>query len=108
MIEGAPQLKPIQLGKVTVGGEIGRRIDVTIRNNLLKLDVENDFLGPFKEKRKLDLKGREARLGIYADAYRDYVGLGKLIDAAAKFAAYSGDQEVLDLKDRLVRETLDT
>ena len=102
------RLKPIELGKVTLGGEIGRRIDVTIENNLLELDVDQDFLAPFKEKRLPDLKGREEGLGFYADAYRHYVGIGKLIDAAAKFAAYSNNGAVLALKDRLVRETLDT
>ena len=108
MTENAsPRLAPVELGKVSVGGEIGRRIDVTIENNLLKLDVEHDFLDPFREKRRPDWKGREGRMGFYADAYRDYVGLGKLIDAAAKFAAYGNSKEVLDLKDRLVRGTLD-
>jgi len=102
------RLKPIELGKVDLAGEIGRRIDVTIENNLLKLDVEQDFLGPFREKRQPDLKGQEESLGFYADAYRLYVGIGKLIDAAVKFAAYRPDREVLDLKNRLVRETLDT
>jgi len=107
MTENTWELKPMELGKVTLGGEIGRRLDVTIENNLLKLDVERDFLAPFKERRQPDLAGREESLGFYADAYRHYVGLGKLIDAAAKFAAYSNNKEVLDLKDRLVRDTLD-
>jgi len=48
-----------------VGGEIGRRIDVTVNNNLLKLDVEKDFLAPFRRQ----------------DCTRGYVSLGKLIDA---------------------------
>ena len=107
MTERAQGLKPTELGQVKLGGEIGRRIDVTIENNLLKLDVESDFLAPFKERRQPDLRGQEESLGFYADAYRHYVGMGKLIDAAAKFAAYSDNKEVLDFKDGLVRDALE-
>ena len=106
-IAGKLRQADVELGKVKLGGEIGRRIDVTIENNLLKLDVERDFLAPFKERRQPDLKGQEKSLGFYADAYRHYVGIGKLIDATAKFAAYTDNKEVLGLKDRLVRDTLD-
>jgi hypothetical protein len=35
------QLFPSGLSDVKAGGEIGRRIQVTIDNNLLKLNVEN-------------------------------------------------------------------
>ena len=89
---GDDALSPIELGKVKVGGEIGRRIDATINNNLLKLDVEKDFITPFRAK--------NARSG--------YIGLGKLIDAAVRFAAYSEDEKVLALKNRLVEETIAT
>jgi DUF1680 family protein len=75
-----------------VGGEIGRRIAVTITNNLLVLDADGAFLQPFKTRTAKD----------------GYVGLGKLIDATAKFAAQSGDPRVLELKRHLVEETLKT
>ena len=39
--------EPIELGRVKIGGEIGRRIDVTANNSLLVIDVEKDFLQPF-------------------------------------------------------------
>ena len=107
MTETALALKPLALGRVKLGGELGRRIDVTIENNLLKLDVAQGFLAPFREKTQPDLSGREDSLGFYADAYRHYVGLGKLVDAAAKFAAYSDSKQILDFKDRLVRDTID-
>jgi DUF1680 family protein len=79
-------LIPLTLDKVKVEGEIGRRIDLTIKSNLLELDVDKDFLAPFlvKETKK-----------------SNYIGLGKLIDATAKFAAYTGDPKVIALKNKL-------
>ena len=85
-------LIPISLRDVQVGGEIGRRITVTITNNLLVLDADGAFLQPFKTRTAKD----------------GYIGLGKLIDATVKFAAQSGDARVLELKRHLVAETLKT
>ena len=87
----ADALTPLDLREVKVGGEIGRRIDVTISNNLLVLDAEKDFLAPFRAKTAGD---------------GAYTGLGKLIDAAVKFAAYTKDDKVIALKKRLVAETI--
>lgn len=91
-LPAADNFTPLGLREVQVGGEIGRRIDVTIANNLLVLDADRDFLTPFRNKTG---KG-------------GYVGLGKLIDATVKFAAYSGDSRVLTLKQHLVAETIKT
>jgi len=85
------QLTPLRLRDVQVGGEIGRRIDITVTNNLLVLDADKDFLPPFRAKTAKD----------------GYVGLGKLLDATVKFAAYTGDARVLALKKHLVDETLE-
>lgn len=85
-------LLPLDLGEVQVGGEIGRRVAITINNNLLVLDAERDFLPPFRNKTARD----------------GYVGLGKLIDATVKFAASTNDPRVLALKRHLVEETLRT
>lgn len=87
---GADLLTPLDLREVKVGGEIGRRIDITINNNLLQLDLDHEFLRPFTE---------EKRRGAY-------IGLGKTIDAAVKFAAYSGDPKALALRKHLVEETI--
>ena len=106
MIEGICRLTPIELGKVMLRGEIGRRLDVTIQNNLLKLDIDRDFLGPFKGKRQPDLSGRAEKLGFYSDSYCHYVGLGKLIESAVNLSVYSHDKAVIEVKDRLVRETI--
>lgn len=84
-------LIPFDIDQVRVGGEIGRRIDVTMNNYLLVLDVENDFLAPFRAK-TLTTDG--------------YIGLDKLIDTAVRFAAYSKDKKALALKKLLIGETI--
>ncbi len=88
----APMMKPLRLSDIKVGGEIGRRLDITINNNLLALDVENAFLLPFRQRNQAS----------------GYIGLGKLIDATVRFAAYSSDERVLALKNRLVTEAIRT
>ncbi|MCX6221537.1 MAG: glycoside hydrolase family 127 protein [Bacteroidia bacterium] len=88
--------KPLDLGQVNVGGEIGRRIDITVNNNLLVLDVDKDFLLPFQQKNH-EGKG-----------YSDYVGLGKFIDAAVRFAAYTKSEKVMTLKKHIVDEIIKT
>jgi DUF1680 family protein len=85
-------LKPIDPRQVKAGGEIGRRIDLTVQKNLLKLDVEKDFLEPFRKKQ----------------AAEGFVGLGMLVDATVRLAAYTGDAQVLGLKKRLVAEAIRT
>ena len=55
---------PVALDQVKVGGEFGRRIQVTVENSLLNLDVDKDFLQPFREKKTKN----------------GYTGLGMLID----------------------------
>ena len=91
-IFGADKLIPVDISRVEVGGEIGRRIDITINNNVLVLDADKDFLLPFKQ--------RNRRGG--------YIGLGKFIDCLVRFAAYSHDRKVLDLKKHIVAETIET
>ena len=72
-----------------MGGEIGRRIDVTINNNMLVLNTEQ-FLAPFRVKRDTCV----------------YIGLGKLINAAVEFAAYSKNEKSMTLKKHLVDEII--
>jgi uncharacterized protein len=69
---------PAAADRVETGGEIGRRIEVTIDNNLMVLDADGDFLAPFAKK----------------EGTGGYVGLGKLIDALVRFAAYTGREDV--------------
>ena len=88
----ADVLTPISLREVQVGGEIGRRIAITVTNNLLMIDADRDFLPPFRVK----------------TATGGYIGFGKLLDATVKLAAYTGDSRVLALKQHLVEEILKT
>lgn len=85
-------LVPLNIRQVKAGGEIGRRIDITIHNNLLVLDADKDFLRPFEVRNQ---KG-------------GYIGLGKLILASVRFAAYSNDPAVIALKDHLVTRLIAT
>jgi DUF1680 family protein len=89
-LRAADALLPVDIRKVRVEGEIGRRIDVTCNNNLMVADLDKDFLAPFKVK----------------DLDSGYIGLGKTIDAAVRLAAYTGDPKVLERKNHLVAETL--
>jgi uncharacterized protein len=82
-------LFPVDYSKIKVGGEIGRRIDITISDNLLRLNIEQDFLESFRKKND-----------------SGYIGLGKLIDGAVKMAAYTGDEKVIDLKNHLISEVI--
>lgn len=85
-VAGADLLTPVGLREVKVGGEIGRRIAITITNNLLKLEADRDFLRPFAE---------QPRTG-------EYIGLGKTVDAAVRFAAYTGDPRVDALRKQFI------
>ena len=89
-VSGADVLTPLELREVQVGGEIGRRVEITIANNLLQLDVDRDFLRPFLE---------QPRRG-------EFIGLGMLLDATVKFAAYSDEPAVQTLRKHLVAEVL--
>jgi len=86
----ADKMASLDCRHVKVGGEIGRRIDVTIQNNLLKLNAEKDFLQPFRDKK----------------AKGGFIGLGMLIDAAVRLAAYSQDPRAVELKKHLVAEAI--
>ncbi len=89
----AGKLEPkIDLRDVKTDGEIGRRIDITINNNLLKIDADKDFLKPFQERKSSG----------------GYIGLGKFIDSMVRMAAYSNDEKLLTLKNHVVSETIKT
>lgn len=86
------ELTHLHPGKVRLQGEIGERIDRTIENNLMVLDLEKDFLKPFRDR----------------NAQGGFIGLGMLIDSAVKLAFYSQDKKVIDRKDFLIDEALKT
>jgi len=89
VLNNKDQLIPANLDDVKVSGEIGRRIDITVLNNLLQLDIDKDFLASFLLK---DDKG--------------YIGLGKLIDGTVKMAVYTGDEKVVSLKKYLIAQII--
>jgi uncharacterized protein len=76
-------MEPIPYGSVKAAGEIGRRIELTIAANLLKLNVEGEFLGPLSRQ-----KG-------------NYVGVGILLDAASRLAVATSDERIKAVRDRV-------
>jgi uncharacterized protein len=90
----ADQLRPERLAQTELGGEIGRRLDDLIHKNFMTIDIERDFLDPFRNRP--------------ATAERRYVGVGKVIDAGSRFAAYTGDPDVARRTARLVDELMKT
>lgn len=79
----------LEPGQVEVGGEIGRRVSLTV-GHLLEMELDNQFLRPFQEKNQA----------------KGYIGLGKTIDAYVRFAALLGDERLRKKKDLLVAATL--
>lgn len=86
----SPALMPADPRQVQLGGELGRRAQVTVENNLLVIDIERDFLQPFRERSRSD----------------GYVGLGKLIDSMVRLSATTGDERLRERKDFVLRETI--
>jgi len=82
----ADRLVPLVPGATKVGGEIGRRIAATVEGNLLQLDVDRDFLAPFRSR----------------DRQGGFVGLGMFIDSLVHMAKQTSDPRVLALKNRTV------
>ena len=83
---------------VELGGEMGRRIDITVQNHLRALDLDRDFLRPFHHRRS------PAEIA----SFDRFIGVGMLIDAVVLLAHHTGDQDVADLKNQLVEEILAT
>lgn len=79
----------LEPGQVEVGGEIGRRVSLTV-GHLLDMELDNQFLRPFQEKNQAE----------------GYIGLGKTIDAFVRFAALLGDERLKQKKDHLVAAAL--
>jgi DUF1680 family protein len=85
-------LNALPIGSVALAGELGRRIDSTIRNNMLAVDIDRDFLAPYRTQ----------------EAESAYIGLGHFLDALARFAAYRKDPEVEALRERILSVLLAT
>lgn len=86
----ADALSSVHLRQVHVEGQIGRRIESTIRNNLLLLNVEKDFLAPFQTKEEVG----------------GYIGLGKLIEMVVRLSAHRQTQDLVSMKRKLVASAI--
>ena len=86
--------RQLPLDAVKLGGVMGRRIDLTVTNNLLKIDVDRTFLKYFREKESAEY----LLIG--------YAALGKFIEANVLLAKHTGNPALLRQKEYLVAETL--
>jgi uncharacterized protein len=87
-------LRPVRLTQKELSGEIGRRIHDLITNNYMAINLDRDFLEPFRTRPP-------------ADGWR-YIGVGKVIDAGSMFSAYTGDAKVRERTQRLIDELMKT
>lgn len=74
-------LTPVEFHAGELGGEIDRRIWNVATNHFLKLDIDGRFVEKFAQRAPNPREGR-------------YEGVGKLLDAAVKLSAYTGDAQV--------------
>ncbi len=83
-------MRQIDIRNISVGGEIGRRLEITAAN-CLAVDCDRDFLQPFKTRRKS----------------AGYVGMGKFMDAVARLAYYRQEDAALQgLRQHIISEIL--
>lgn len=81
----AQPLNKIDPSAITIGGEIGRRIDITVDNNLLAVDIDKDFLAPFQERKQMD----------------GFIGVGMFLDAAVRLAHHTQNEKLIALKNHI-------
>lgn len=87
--------RQLPLDAVRLGGEFGRRVNLT-KDDLLKVDPDKSFFRFFRAR---DNKGYH-RIG--------YAGFGKYLDANVVMARHTGDPEMIRRKDYVIAETLKT
>jgi hypothetical protein len=83
---------------VQAGGVLGHRIDLTVRNNFLRIDLDQEFLRRIRTRRP-----KEKILG-----YDRFIGLGLQIHAAVQFAKLTGNVDAIARKNYLITETIKT
>ena len=87
---GAVPFKP---GEVVVGGEIARRMQVTVDKMIRHTDIENVFAKHFRERREVPCEPG------------GFAGYGMFLDALVKAAAHGiGGEETVRTKERLFKE----
>ena len=84
-------------GEVKVGGEIGRRMEITVEKLMHRTDIENLFVRHFRVRKEKP------------DVWSGFTGWGMTLDAIVKAAAHGvcGD-EMRAFKDKWVAETIAT
>jgi uncharacterized protein len=87
-------LQPISLRRAELAGEIGRRITDLIYKNYMVLNLDRDFVEPFRAR-------------PFTNEWH-YIGVGKVIDAGSLFAAYTGDPKVNERTSRLIEDLMKT
>lgn len=75
------------LRDVKVGGEIGRRIDLTVQKNLLAIDLDKTFLNYIPKK---------------TAPVDSYIGTGNVIQTVVWFSVITGDAKLLAMKKRMI------
>lgn len=85
-------LTQVDVRQVKIGGELGRRIDLTVNGNLLKIDIDKDFLAPFVGGNYTGPDGGS----------EPFIGIGKVLDGMVHLAAYTGNETLIALKNHIV------
>lgn len=92
-----PALVPFLPGEISVGGEIGQRMTVTVDKMLHHTDIENVFVKPFRERKEIP------------DEPGGFAGYGMFLDGLVKAAAHGiGGGETVKAKTRLLKELAET
>ncbi|MFZ4395138.1 MAG: beta-L-arabinofuranosidase domain-containing protein [Kiritimatiellia bacterium] len=78
----------VDLRTVKVGGEIGRRMELSLTNNLLMPDIDRTFLVPFSARKAV---GNE-----------DFIGLGRTLEGIIRVAANTDNDALTARKKHIV------
>lgn len=78
--------RPAPLGSVRLKGVLGERFRRTLDGNLMKLDLERDFIEQFRTK----------------TGKKSFIGTGNVVEALVCCAKYTGDPDVIARKRQIV------
>ena len=91
--DGGRTFAPFAPGEVRVGGEIGRRMEVTVDKMLRHTDIERTFVRHFRERK------------AEPEMFGGFAGYGMFLDALVKAAAHGvGGEATVAAKTRLLAE----
>ena len=84
------KLETIDTSKLRIAGLLGETVEKTINKNIYKLNIDNDFISPFKSK----------------DCDIEYVGTGLLIESLARLSFMLKEVKLLRIKDKIINEII--